>query len=285
MKKKYIFIACAVIALLLLLIGLGLGAWYIYDNYIKKETTDTTAGTELNEDEAKEILDEAVTDYTEVNSAKAVGTAEVNYGGETNEVEILAMTKNKTDMYLELTMKGEKLYVYSEIDPSASSGQEGSEQVQEEDIIWAFVSDGVDTVRFEITEGSEGEDIYNDVVNSTNPMEMMEDLEEVGEEGLSEDPSVEISYEGVEACRDMECHKYIITDKETDGTITVWVDTDGRLPRIAKYDSSEVKGTVDIYYEEVDFEIPTEYEDIDLETFWGLQTLYLIAGDFVDLFW
>lgn len=285
MNKKHIFLACAVIALLLLLLGLGLVGWYVYNNYVKKEASDTTTGTELSKEEADELLDEAVTDYAEVNSAKAEGMAEVNYGGETNEVDILAMTKDKTDMYLELTRGDEKLYVYSEIDPSASSGQEASTAEQAEDTIWAFVSDGEETVRFEIEDGSEGEDIYNDVINSTNPMEMMEDLDLGGEEDLSEDPSVEISYEGIEACRDMECHKYIITDKETDGILTVWVDTEERLPRIAKYDSSEVKGSVDIYYEEVEFEIPTEYEDINLETFWGLQKLYLIAGDFVDLFW
>lgn len=277
MNKKYIFIACAVIALLLLLIGLGFGGWYVYNSYIKKESKESTAEIGLSEDEAEELLDEAVSDYAEINSARVEGTAEVSYGGVTNDVDILVKIKDKTDMYLELTMEDEKLYVYSEI--------EEVEQVQEEDKIWAFVSDGVETVRFEITEGSEGEDIYNDVVNSTNPMEMMEDLEEGGEEDLSEDVDVEVSYEGIEACRDMECHKYIITDKETDGTIIVWVDTEERLPRIASYDSSDVKGSVDIYYEEVEFEIPTEYEDIDLETFLGLQKLYLVAGNFVDLFW
>jgi len=293
MKKKYIFIAAAVLALLILLLGCGFGGWYVYKNYLKKETGESEEETELEEVDGVKIYEEATDNYSEVNEARAEGTAEFVYEGSTYYIDVIAMSKEMTTNYLELTMDEEKLYVYSEVtegelDPSADSAgssQESSGQEGEEDKIWAYLSDGTETVRFEIEEGTEGEDIYSDVVNSTNPMEMLEEIDSSEDSGedLDEESEVEVEYVGVEDCRELKCYKYIVTDKETDATITIWVDTDEKLPRIAKYDSVDIKGEVDIYYEEVDIEIPERYEDIDIETFWGLHELYKVAGDFVNL--
>ncbi|MFC1780368.1 hypothetical protein ACFLY9_01600, partial [Patescibacteria group bacterium] len=124
------------------------------------------------------------------------------------------------------------------------------------------------------------EEFYSSITDM-DPTDEVQDVDT-----YEEDPDFTVTYEGEDTCRDMTCHKYKIEESETgeQGIIIIWVDTEERLPRIINYKTEYVDGEFDIYYDQVDFDLPTEYNDINIESLLGLQQLYVIIGDFVDLF-
>ncbi|MBU0976323.1 MAG: hypothetical protein ABIE03_01200 [Patescibacteria group bacterium] len=262
MQKRYLLIGIFIILLLLLLVGgILIGIRIARNSDSDSDGTTNTQSTTTEEE--KSSLEEATANYDDIDSVRAVGEIDYEYGGKNYEIATTAMTKNLHENFIKLVMEGEELLMYTE-----ESG----------DKVYAYMSDGKDTVRFEVEEGSEGEDIY-DEVSTSSPEAILDDMEE-----WEESPDFEVEYKGEESCRDMTCDKYIVTDKETGGIITVWVDTSDDLPRILEYDSDNIKGVFDIYYDGVDFKIPTEYDEIQVDTVTGLLKLKAVLGDYVKLF-
>lgn len=259
-KKRLLIL---ILGLLVLLVVLCIVGWYILTRFIRKEDVDTEV--KPPEETKEEIFDEALENYTDINLFRAEGEMDVITGGQTYTTKAALMSKDVDTNYLKLEMEEEHLHIYTSM---------------EDEIFYVYMFDGEETVRFELVEHSIGDEIYDEVVKYY-PSDMIEDLETEG----NEQADIQIEYIGEEACHDMNCHKYKVTDTSTGqpAYTYLWIDTDERLPRIVEVDSEELKGKFDIYYKEVKFDLPEEYEDIDIETFLGIQKLYRVAGDFVDL--
>jgi len=272
MKRKTLIIAGVLILVGVIVVSVGL--WYCLG---RSNDTKNSAGNSSSANVSDELLTEVqegdvfvegIENYDQVGAARTEGNVVVKNGGKIYEIDVEAKTSDMTEAYIGLTMKDELVHIYAE---------------DNDGILYLYVSDGTDTVRFVVEDGSETEEIYNEV-NGYSPDSMMESLDDEYDDDGG-DPDVEVEYKGVVECHDLMCHKYIVTDNSTGqlSTLTIWLDTEDRLPRILKLDSDDMTAALDIYYDDVNFEMPDEYDEINIDTFWGLQQLYAVLGGFVDL--
>jgi hypothetical protein len=255
MNKKYILIIVSVFLLLLLLAGCGIGGYFIYKNYVEeKEDTRQDEGTDTESDEI----------VVEKSGQMRVEGDLIIYGlGDPDSAQVVIMSKDDLSTnYMQLTSEDEKLDIYV---------------TTEEGTLYTYISDGNDTIRFPVDEGT-SEEFYDSIVD-------MDPTDEVSEiDTYDENADFEVSYEGEEECQDMECDKYKIIDKENDGEMIVWIDKLENLPRKMDYKSEYVDGVFDFYYNGVEFDVPSEYDEINANSPSGWARIYSVGSGFIDLF-
>ena len=263
MNKKLILIIVGVLVVLLIL-SVGVVAGVLIMKNSSKDSENQTADNQSVTSQAvkteEEIFNSSIDNYKTTDTIRAEGVMTEN--SLEDEVQVTAMSKDVDSNYLYLSSQDEELSLISDV---------------EGEITYVYVSDGGETVMFKIVEGEESEDIYDEVMEN-NPTESVEEVDDY------DDPDYNIEYEGIEKCRDMQCHKYIVSYADSNDELIVWIDTEEELIRILKYETSELKGVFDVYYDNVDYELPEKYEEIKVETFYGIQKLYDVVGDFLDMF-
>ncbi|MBN2100386.1 hypothetical protein JW710_00615 [Candidatus Dojkabacteria bacterium] len=259
MKKDQIFLI--VIAFLIL----GVGAVWFFTSKTFERLTTSSKEKELTVDEQEDVLEKAFSDYSKADGTRAEGNVEFQSNGRTYNADINAKTTGQSRYFLEIEIEGETLQFYTE------------KEDNQENI---YVSNGEDTAKFELQEDSDAYSVYSEV-NETDPNNMIEDLDE-----KSQEEDVEVEYKGIDNCREMKCHKYIITDNSGSATVVtiLWLDTDEKLPQMLDTESPDFNGEFDFYYDDYNFSMPESYEEIKPDSISGIQKLYNIMGDFVNLF-
>jgi hypothetical protein len=235
----------------------------IYLLVVKNESSSDN-GLELE----TEVTVESIGTFTQPQEGKALGTVEITNLGQSNTIEIEARTEELNKHYIRMEIDGEALHMY--VDDTT-------------EVMYAYLANNEedpDVVRFIAEDVQNDTSLYTEM-NDTNPFEILEGLET-----LESEENITITHNGTESCLDLVCEKYTIVDSTAgqEGTLIIWIDTKQNLIRMFSMDSIDMKANFNLFYEPVDIVFPAQWEDISVDSIVGLQKMYKVAGDFVEVF-